>query len=181
MPAVGKFRYAYLALFGGPAEDRLLYRLARRQKAARVLEIGLRSIDRSLRLISVCQRYAPDAKVQYAAVDWFEERDPSQPPLSLIEAHRRLGASGAKIRLSPGGPGAVEVLANALPQTDLVLISGAVTDEQLAPVWFYFPRMTHAETAILRLAPKGTRSAYQRMTATEVQQRALAPTRRQAA
>lgn len=181
MAAVGRFRYAYLASLSKPVEDRPLFRLIRRRRMQRVLEVGVGSIERALNLIGVCQRYAAGQEVRYAAVDWFEERDASLPKLSFIDAHRRLGASGAKVRLSPGGPAAVEALANALPRTDLILISDAVTDAQLAGVWYFFPRMCHEGTRVLRLTPQGDSQTYVPVSAQEISQRANASPARLAA
>lgn len=174
MPAVGRLRYAYLSLLSQPREDRALYRLARRGRVRSVLEIGMGSLDRAVELISVCQRYAPDGRVRYAGVDPFEERPADQPPLALIDAHRRLRATGAKVHLTPGGPWAVEAVANALLGTDLVLIAPTADDAALAPAWFYFPRMCHDQTAVLRgrAAPDGAGVAYETVSQGEIERRA---------
>lgn len=180
MSAASGFRYAYLACFSKPAEDRRLYRLIRQRRVTSVLEIGMGSIDRALSLISVCQRYSPESAIRYAAVDWFEERDQSLPPIKLIDAHRRLGASSAKVRVSPGGPSAIGAVANNLANTDLILISPHADDAELASAWFFFPRMCHPGATILRAYADGG-SRYQPISLAEVDQLAEAAQLRRAA
>lgn len=151
MAAAGKLRYAYLAFLSKPREDRQLYRLAKQLRATSIVELGVESLQRSLNLISVCQRYSPEATVSYTGLDWFEERPTDAEPLSLKEAHRQIKAAGAQTRLMPGGPAmALPAVANSLLGTDLVLISPAADDAFLADAWFYVPRILKQQSVVLR-------------------------------
>ncbi|MCA9241915.1 MAG: hypothetical protein KDA37_17010 [Planctomycetales bacterium] len=150
MAAVGKLQYARLAFFSKPVEDRRLYRLIRQHRMSSVFEVGLGSLSRAVNLVGVCQRYAGGQPVRYGAVDWFEERPADMPRLTLIEAHRTLRSTGAKTQVSPGGPAAVEALANSFPAMDLILISSDCASETLQRPWFYLPRMCHERTLVLR-------------------------------
>jgi hypothetical protein len=148
-----------------------------------MLEVGIGSLPRAVNLIGVCQRYSPEAKISYAAVDWFEQRQATQPGLTLIQAHRTLNATGAKVRILPGGPAAVEAVANSLPGTDLILISADYDDQLMAPAWFFFPRMCHEATRVLRAHSSGSRPsvAYETLSPIDVERLAQARPRRQAA
>ncbi|MEM9187290.1 MAG: hypothetical protein AAGB00_12425 [Planctomycetota bacterium] len=151
MAVAGKLRYAYLAFFSKPKSDRRLYRLVKRLRARKVVEFGIDSIERSLNLISVCQRYSPGEPISYTGLDWFEERPASLAPLSLIETHRRVKAAGAEARLMPGGPAeAAPAVANSLLGTDLLLVSPTADDRALADAWFYLPRILHDRSVVLR-------------------------------
>lgn len=150
MAAVGKLQYARLAFISKPVEDRRLYRLIRKHRMSSVFEVGIGSLSRAVNLVGVCQRYAGDQPVRYGAVDWFEERPADMPRLKLIDAHRTLRASGVKTQVSPGGPAAVEALANSFPAMDMVLISADCAPESLGRPWFYLPRMCHPRTVVLR-------------------------------
>lgn len=155
MSAMGWFRFAFLAYASKPVADRQIYRTVRRLKITSVLEVGVGSLERAKTIVAACQRCSDGATVRYAAVDWFEERPESMTPLSLIQAHRELNATGAKVRVSPGGPAAIEAVANALPNTDLVLISPDVDDDCLERGWYFLPRMCHAGTVVLRGRAEG--------------------------
>jgi hypothetical protein len=149
--AANWFRYVYLAYVCKPRSVRQLYRLVRRHSVARIVEIGISDVARSAALVEVAQRYANERKVFHTALDEFEARAHDQSPLSLKEAYRVLHATGASVRLVPGPPGrSLASTANAHQNTDLILISAEVADEDLQGGWFYLPRMLHHNTVILR-------------------------------
>ncbi|MEM6799523.1 MAG: hypothetical protein AAF589_08415 [Planctomycetota bacterium] len=151
MAAAGKLRYLYLAFLSKPREDRQLFRLAKRLRATKVVELGIGSLERTLNLISVCQRYSPGEVVSYTGLDWFEERPADQEPLSLIETHRRVTAADAEARLMPGGPSqALPAVANSLLGSDLVLMSVGADEATSADGWFYLPRILKASTVVLQ-------------------------------
>jgi hypothetical protein len=145
------FRYVYLAHLSRPNSVRQLYRLAKRQRVGRIVEVGISDIKRAIALIEVAQRYVGQEKVAYTGIDWFDSRPHSLARLSLKEAYRLLRATGANVRLAPGDPGrSLAAAANAHQNTDLMVISHAVADSELESAWFYVPRMLHERSIILR-------------------------------
>ncbi|QDU87673.1 hypothetical protein Pla175_10390 [Pirellulimonas nuda] len=150
MAAIGKLGYYRLAFFSKPREDRALYRLVKKTSARGIVEIGMGTLGRAVNLVRVAQRYSPGEKIAYTGLDAFDERSSGQPQIRLIDAHRALKATGASVRLMPGGPAGVPAVANALMGTDLLVIGPDATDAELAPVWFYVPRMRHEGTVVLR-------------------------------
>ena len=182
MPAAGVIKYAYLAYLAKPAADRTLYRLIRTEKACRIVELGIGSLSRTANLIAVAQRYSPQAEIQYSAVDWFDMRPDEMPPIKLIDAHRRLKATDAKIRLLPGEPGqTLRSVANSLLKTDLLLIGPSVTDEAFAQAWFYLPRMCHPKTTVLRGSTTTDGTSYRLISFAEIAERSVMATPARAA
>jgi hypothetical protein len=140
-----------LAHVSRPKSVRQLYRLVKRQRVCRIVEIGISDITRSIALVEVAHRYAGEQKVAYTAIDWFDARTEPLEPLSLKEAYRLLRPTEANVRLVPGDPGrSLVAAANAHQNTDLILISPAIADGDLASAWFYVPRMLHERTVLLR-------------------------------
>jgi hypothetical protein len=151
--AVGWLKYVYLAGASQPKAERTLYRLVKRHKVCRIVEVGIGRIERSALLVEVAQRYARGQAVAYTGLDWFESRSKEMPALSLKEAHRRLQTTGASARLVPGPPArSLAAVANAHRGTGLLLISAAVADDDLATSWFYVPRMLTPQSVVLREA-----------------------------
>ncbi|MEX2170345.1 MAG: hypothetical protein WD851_13610 [Pirellulales bacterium] len=174
MPAAGIIKYAYLAYLAKPAADRTLYRLIRTEKACRIVELGIGSLLRTANLIAVAQRYSPQAEIHYSAVDWFDMRPDEMPPIKLIEAHRRLKATGAKIRVLPGEPGeTLRSVANSLLKTDLLLIGPSVTDDSFVQAWYYLPRMCHPKTTVLRGSTIADGIGYRLISFAEIAERCV--------
>jgi hypothetical protein len=149
--AVSWLKYAYLAFASKPRTDRQLYRLVKLHGVERIVELGIGSLERTLALISVAQRYAKDGKVAYTGLDWFDARPVDMAELTLKQSHRELHATGAQIRLTPGEPGrAVRAIANAHAHTGMLLISAAVADSTLESAWFYVPRMLDGRSIVVR-------------------------------
>lgn len=175
MPAAGIIKYAYLAYLAKPVADRTLYWLIRTEKACRIVELGIGSLSRAANLIAVAQRYSPQTEIHYSAVDWFDMRPLDMPVLKLIDAHRELTATGAKIRLSPGEPGqTLRSVANSLLKTDLLLIDPSVTDAVFAPAWYYVPRMCHPKTTVLRGVEVAGEITYRAISFAEIADRSIA-------
>jgi hypothetical protein len=149
--AASWLKYAFLAHFSKPRTGRQLFRLVKVHKISRIVEIGIGSLERTTEMISVAQRYAGSEPVSYTGLDWFDARDAELPRLTLKEAHRGLQHTGASVRLVPGDPGrSVASIANAHQHTQLLLLSSTVAESQLAPAWFYFPRMVDGQSIVLR-------------------------------
>ncbi len=175
-------RYLYLSYFSKPVCDRSLYKAIKKHQPRRILEIGLVSTQRTLRMLDFAQRLTEGETLRYSAVDLFEARDKSLPKLSLKEVHKQLKAAGITPQLIPGDPaGALARSANALPETDLILISAASDDAALAAAWFYFPRMMHAGSLVLRqVVDSSGQLALQPVAAEQIRQLAGSNRRRAA-
>jgi hypothetical protein len=149
--AANWWRYARLAYFSRPASVRRLYRLVKQHQFCRIVEVGISDVHRSASLIEVAQRYAAGETVRHTGLDWFDAPPAHAAPLTLKEAYRVLHATGASVRLVPGSPGqSLAAVANAHQNTDLILFSPRVTDDELQAAWFFVPRMLHHRTIILR-------------------------------
>jgi hypothetical protein len=149
--AANWFRFAYLAYASRPKSVRQLFRLVKRHEIRRIVEVGLSDVKRSISLIEVAQRFAGDQKVSHSGLDWFDARPPQMSPLLLKDAYCALHTTGANVRLVPGAPAAsLAAIANSHQNTDLILISSAVTNDELASAWFYVPRMLHNRSVVLR-------------------------------
>lgn len=151
MAAASWLKYAFLAHFSQPRTGRQLFRLVKVHKICRIVEVGIADLERTSAVISVAQRFAGTNPVNYTGLDWFDAREEDLPKLTLKDAHRRLQATGASIRLVPGEPGrSVASIANSHQHTGMLLLSSSVTDSSLASAWFYLPRMVDGESIVLR-------------------------------
>ena len=151
MAAASWLRYCYLAYASRPKSVRQLYRLVKRHRVLRILEVGVTDINRTASVIQAAQRFAGSATVSHTGLDWFDARSKPLAQLSVKDAHRILRGTGANVRLVPGEPsGSLPAIANAHQNTDLILISAAVADDDLKSAWFYVPRMLHQRSVVLR-------------------------------
>lgn len=183
MAAANWFRYAYLAHLSRPQSSRQLYRLIKRNRVSRIVEIGISDVSRAVARIEVAQRFAEGEKVCHTGLDWFDARPPHLSPLTVKEAYRALHATGVNIRLVPGCPGrSLAGIANAHQNTDLILIASSVSDDELKAAWFYVPRMLHAESVILRECQHpGGEPSFEQLTRTQIAEWAAEASTRRAA
>jgi len=179
--AVGWIEYAYLAHFAQPKAVRNLYRLVKRLKVCRIVEVGISDLERADRLIRVAQRYTQSKVVAYTGLDWFDARPSQFSPLSLKDAHRILQKTGASVRLVPGEPArSLTTAANSLLHTDLLLIAPTVADGSLTSSWPFVPRMLDSHSVVLReRCGAGGGPEFRRLTSAELAQlaRQAAPAR----
>ncbi len=182
MAAVRWLHYAYLAHLARPRGVRKLYRLAKRLKVCRIVEVGISDLDRTARLIRVAQRYADRGRVEYAGLDWFDARPAGSPRLTLKDAYRTLHRTGVSVRLVPGEPaGAIAGVANSLLHTDLLLIAPTVSESSLGPYWAFVPRMLDDRSAVLREhCGLDGEPAFRQLSSAEVAERAEPTTSRAA-
>lgn len=177
MAQVSTLKFWYWSLLAKPVADRALYKLVKRERPTRIVELGIGSVERTVRLLALAEKFAPGVERSYTGLDWFEERRPELPKLSLKAMHKTLHDTGAKSRIMPGGPTmALSMLANSLVGSQLVLISQMASDELLAPVWFYLPRMCDAKTIVLREEQAGGQTTWRRLTNAEIAAAAEQPT-----
>jgi len=178
-------RHIYLAYFSQPKSERVLYRLIRRHKIHRIVELGIGAGVRATRLIQAAQGASPGATIRYTGIDLFEARpDKTAPGLPLKEAYRRLKSTGVQPQLVPGDPfSALARVANGLQGTELVLISADQDPATLSQAWFYFPRLLTPKSLIFSEAVEtGTgRRTLKQLTRLEVERLASSGERRRAA
>lgn len=150
MSAASLLKYCYLAYVAKPVAERNIYRLIRRQRVRRIVELGIGDASRAQRMIAVSQRYQGDTEVSYAGIDLFEARDEDRPLLPLKRAYKLLTPAGARLQLVPGDAyTALARAANSLLGTDLLIISADQDDASLRRAWFYVPRMLHENSTVL--------------------------------
>lgn len=136
-----------------PIEDRPIYQEIVAGHVRHILELGLGSGERSLRLIEVASRCCSAREIHYTAVDPFESRG-GEGSLPLKVVHQKLSRTGAHIRLIPGDAfSGVARIANSLHGIDLVVVSGDQAPELLERAWFYFPRMLHNQSKLFLQKP----------------------------
>ncbi len=150
MSAASLLKYCYLAYAAKPAAERRLYRIIRRQRAGRIVELGIGDTVRAQRMIAVSGRYRGQEEVSYTGIDLFEARPEEHSALSLKQAYKQLTPSGARLKLLPGDPySALARSANSLLNTDLIIIGADQDADSLERAWFYVPRMLHGNSTVL--------------------------------
>ncbi len=150
MAAANWIRYARLAHWSRPKANRQLFRLIKRDRICRIVEVGISDLSRAVAMIEVAQRFAGDKKVWYTGIDLFEARHAGSSLLPMKQTYRALRATEANVRLVPGAPAAsLAAAANAHQNTDLILIGPDVSETDLNGAWFYVPRMLNEMSTIL--------------------------------
>jgi hypothetical protein len=167
-----------------------------------IVEIGVGSATRSLRMFEAVGRYGSPAEVRYTGIDPFEgtrvqaripqkgepevsaSAHPSPPSqqlgtLPLKEAYKLLRAAGPAVRLVPGEPGmALRMAAHPLASIDLVVIDGAYSDSDLATAWRPIRTIMGDASRVIRFAADG--SGFIELGADDVERLATGPTSRAA-
>jgi predicted O-methyltransferase YrrM len=178
---VRRLRYLYLAYFSKPAADRAVYRAIGRLRPQRILEIGIGTGQRAVRMIRLARQY--QGEVSYTAIDPFESRTEGDG-LSLKAAYRLLRATGARINCVPGDAlSALARTANSLAQVELVVVSADQDQASLAQAWFYLPRTLHPQALVLEEVAdvKSGLSVLQAVSRQQVEARSQVGRRRRAA
>jgi hypothetical protein len=152
LPTTSRWKTFYLTHLAKPAADRLVYRTILQDKIGRIVELGVGDGSRALRMIDAAARHNDRHNIHYIGVDSFESRSPAEGPgLALIEAHKLLKQSEAKIKLIPGEPcEALARSANSLTNIDLLLIAIPLEAERLEWMWYFVPRMLHQRSLVLQ-------------------------------
>ncbi len=149
MKPFSKLGFLHLTRLSKPVADRAIYRMVRKQSFRSIVEVGLGDGTRCLNLIRLANQFCGQP-VRYTGIDLFEARDPSQPPLKLIEMHKVLKATPAKVQLVPGELGSALVrIANSHLRTDLVIVSFGYDSEALDQSIRFVPRMLHSGSQFL--------------------------------
>lgn len=129
---------------------RPILRHVRRQRATRILHIGVGDTLAAQRLIRAGLVVAGSGGVEYTGIDLFEMRAAiGLPGVSLKLAHKKLAPLGAKVRLVPGDAfSALGRVANSLAGQQVVVIAGDQDAESLRRAWFYIPRVLGESAAV---------------------------------
>ena len=156
---VGFFRRIWLTRFSSPAAERPLLRLVLDRRPAKILELGLGTLERTERLLGVANSLGA---VHYVGLDRFEARLPGDPAgVTLKEAHRRLHGLG-RIQLVPGNAdSSLARLCNQLGGFDLVLVSSSTDRQNLTRCWFFLQRVTRPGTVLMQEVVRDASSTWQ--------------------
>ena len=169
VPAAGFLKSTYLRYFAKPVHDRRLFSLIHRHQIDSIVELGVGTGVRAVRMIELAQRHA--AEVRYAGIDLFEARPDAEQGMSLKQAYKTLRATGAKVQLVPGDPfSSLARAANSLMGTQLLLISADQDEQSLERAWFYIPRILAPQPLVL-IERKGVDQAkpkYEQLTPAEI-------------
>ena len=143
-------RLFYLTYLSRPAGDRLIYRAIARNRAKRVLEIGIGSAARACRMVETMRRTNHGEVVRYCGIDLFElSHGQNSTGLSLKATHCKLKPTGARVRLVPGDPySALAAMANTIGVCDVIVVAAGHDADSLARAWFYVPRLLHSTTKV---------------------------------
>jgi hypothetical protein len=158
-----------IANFSRPASERCLYRAIRRAGVASIVEVGVGSAQRALRMIEVAA--GRGQSVRYTGIDEFESRSADRGAgLTLKQAYQRLRTTEAAIQLVPGDPlAALARAANSLTGTDLLVVSADVQAQSLRSAWRYVPRMLHRQSLVyLEETDSGGGRRFVRLSAGEI-------------
>ncbi len=182
MSALGSLQTFYYSYLAAPRADRTLFQAIRRNRPRRILELGIGTGSRAVRLIRMAQRHHAEGEVRYIGLDLFESRTACNGPgITLKLAYRMLRTTGARIQLLPGEP--LETLARAannIGTINIAIFSARLDPRLLAETWFYVPRLLHPSSEVfVETELAGGRCAIRRVEPDELA--SLAATRRRAA
>ncbi len=136
--------------FSKEKHERPLLKLVHKHRCTRIVELGVSDLERTLRMLQIAQTAQADAHIRYTGIDSFDARSDELPQLTLKDAHQRLTAHRGKTRLAPGTVEHIlPRLANELADTDLLLVSHYAELAPESDVWYYVPRMLHADSLVL--------------------------------
>jgi len=142
-------RFFHMCWLAKPAADRAVYKIIKRHQVKSIVEIGVGNGSRCEKMIQVAQNFS-QGEVRYTGIDLFESRPEDQPAVSLLEMHKRLNKTGAKVKLIPGdAESSTAKVANSLANTDLFLLNMDDKLDSLNRFWFFLPRMVHDNSILL--------------------------------
>ena len=181
---LSQLQVMYFAHLSKPQSDRPIYQAIRRHKIRRIVELGVGSGRRALRMIEVAKLASPRQDICYVGMDLFEGRSESDGPgLSLKAAYQFLRGVGARVQLVPGNPAESLVrTANSLGKIDLLIVPAELDSPSSSRAWFFVPRMLHERSLVFveRAADSGQKALHIKPAA-EIEQLAGARAGRRAA
>jgi hypothetical protein len=145
-----RIRLCYSRYLSKPQSDRPIYRAIQDCHARRIVELGIATGERALRMIDMAKLASPGEEIQYVGVDPFEGRSEADGPgLTLKAAHQLLRRDGVRVQLVPGDLGdALARVANSLGKVDLLIVPAALEAAAFARTWFFVPRMLHEQSLV---------------------------------
>ena len=173
----------YLCWLSKPQGDRVLYRSLCQRPARNLVELGLVSHERTLRLLRLAKRVTGNADLHYTGIDLFDARPAGAASLTLKETHRVLANRGATIRLVPGDVGSgLARCANLLAGTEFLVISSELDESAADRLWTFMPRMLDAQSQVWQGSLQSSGWRYEPVAFAEIGRRAeLAGRQRRAA
>jgi hypothetical protein len=132
-----QIRLFYLCYFSKPQPQRVVYRSIRRNRARKIVELGVGSAARALRMIETANRCSPGDETHYVGIDRFEG------------AHQLLNGKATRVQLLPGNPSeTLARAANSLGKVDLLIVPEELESADSVRVWFFVPRMLHERSVV---------------------------------
>jgi hypothetical protein len=150
LPILSRIRLFYFCHLSKPQPNRPIYRAIRRLRARKIVELGIATGQRALRMIEVAKLASPGEEIHYVGVDPFERRTEADGPgLTLKAAYQLLRRDGCRAQLVPGNLAESLVrIANSLGKVDVLIVPGALESASFARVWFFVPRMLHDRSLV---------------------------------
>jgi hypothetical protein len=147
---LSRIRLAYPCYFSKPQSDRPVYRAIQRSRARKIVELGVATGRRALRMIEVAKLASPGQEVHYVGLDPFEGRSESDGPgLTLKAAHQLLRRDGVRVQLIPGNlADSLVRVANSLGKVDLLIVPAMLDSASFARAWLFVPRMLHEQSLV---------------------------------
>jgi hypothetical protein len=177
--SVGRLlRTLYLLYLSQPASRRGLYKAVRVRPVRSIVELGIGLGGRTERILEIAGWKADS--LRYTGIDLFEGRPGGAPGISLKEAFAQLRLPGVRVQLVPGDPyTALLRVANALVNTDLLLISANQDQESLARAWTWVPRMLTPTSLVFleEAGPKERETLWRQVASDEIQSLAAVASR----
>ena len=150
MPILSRIRLFYSCHLSKPQSNRPVYRAIRRLHARKIVELGVATGQRALRMIDVAKLASPGEETHYVGVDPFEGRSEADGPgLTLKATHQLLRRDGVRVQLVPGNLAESLVrIANSLGKVDVLIVPGSLESASFARAWFFVPRMLHERSLV---------------------------------
>ncbi|MEN6449374.1 MAG: hypothetical protein ABFC96_02690 [Thermoguttaceae bacterium] len=189
MSIFSRLRLAYHCFVSRPAADRPIYGAIRRGRVQKIVELGIGDGQRALDMIDLAKLASPAQDILYVALDPFEggveasSPAESRPGLTLKAAHQLFRSTGVRVQLLPGNPAdSLMRMANSLGKIDLLIVPAELVSTSYARLWFFVPRMLHAESLVFaEQATEGGAATARLLPHSEIESLAAASAVRRAA
>jgi hypothetical protein len=147
---LSQLRLIYLTHFSKPKSNCPVYQAIRRHGMRKIVELGVGTCQRALRMIEVAKLTLPQRDIGYVGMDLFEGRTESDGPgLCLKAAHQLLRPTGVQVQLVPGSPSeSLARTANSLGKIDLLIVPAELDSPSSGRLWFFVPRMLHERSVV---------------------------------